>query len=515
MLVLQELVRLYAQYGKNRFDIFGDDKQAHQSVRMRKLYEGLLSGTITDDLSGARVLYGAALKVPASTFNSIKMRLQRRLVESVFFLDANRAFNNPRSKARQECIELIAAMRILQLHGANSAAFSIAERIYKTAERYSLTSAMRESCLTISHTYAYRGDQKSFSKFFSKASELARVQLAEDRSTLMLQKVSSWYAASWSLQQFRRAEIQEFVEELNVIRKSTGSATIHENYFVLAKILAEVNQEYRKIIELTNELRALYDENPSIRNGVVYWQFLISSMSANTWLGEYHKAFAIADELQATLPKTKLAWFTFQEQYWILAMRTGDYTLARSIFLEVVAHPKFQRNDAATLERWKLMEFYVRFVSDEPMRVSLLPEELLQSKSKYRHFRAFTSSFSTIVKDLQGFNVVAVFAQVLFLLRVKDFDSLIQRDESLQTLRRKRLSKLNYRLAIFAHLVHVMVEQNFEVAATKKAAAKWLTKLSNVPQKFKGGAAESLEIIPFEDLWQMMLKELGGSSDRR
>ncbi len=510
MQVLQELVRLYVLYSKNRFDLFQGEKVGAQATRMRKLFEGISSGVITSDANAKTELYGSISKVPASTYNSIKMRLLRRLIDSVSFLDPKRAFVNPRTIARQECIQNVAALKVLLLYRSTQTTKYLAEKTYRLAKQYELTTAAKE-CLTIlAHIEAYAGRQKSYEKYATELLRLIEVQSVEDTSTLYVERVSSWYAANWSLRSDKHKEIARYVKELEEYWLKYRTATLHENYVLLSKILAEAEQDYDRILWLTNELKRYYTGKPVVRNGLFYSQFVISSMAANIWMGRYDAAYHLAKEFESLVPKGRIAWFVFQESYLILALRTKNYTLARNIFLEVITHPSFRRDDPLMLEKWRLLEFYIRFVSSDQIRVSLLPAEQLKSKSKYRHFRAFASTFSVLAKDLQGFNVVAVFAQILFLLRVRDYDSLIQRDESLQTLRRKRLNKLNYRLAIFAQLIHVMVEQEFDAARIQKSAAVWLRKLKNVPPKFKGGTAETLEIIPLEDLWEMMMEELKG-----
>ncbi len=506
---LQDLVRVFALYSKKSFDIFLNDNTKGSHGKMHLLYDAIASGTVGNDVDACKYLYGSAVDVSPSTYNSVKARLTRRLVDSCSHLDSEKAFASERTKVRQQCLTDVAALKILQLYSANEAVISLANRLYKTAREYHVTSAAKDAILVLAQLEAYAGREAAFERIASEAAVLVDEERAENLATLHLQRVSSWYAAYWSLRQDNEATIKHYITELAKMKEQFRSVSIHECYYLVSKIYAEVQQNYSMLLTLAAELQAYYDTVPHLKSKLIFSQFVISSMAASIWMGQYEDAKEKVVQVERLVSKGKAAWFAFKEYHIILAQRMKDYTLARSIFLEVVTHPNFRRDDPLMMQKWQLLEFYVRFVSgDQQMRTSLLPSEELKGRSKYRHFRAFSASFGVLSKDLHGYNVVAVFAQILFLLRVRDFDALIQRDESLQTLRRKRLSKLNYRLAIFSHLIHVMVEHNFEVATIERASANWLRKLRNVPPKYKGGTAETLEIIPLEDLWEMMVDEL-------
>ncbi len=508
MIVLQEMIGLYASLGKKNFDLFHDSVRKKGSTKLELLFKGIESGTIKDDATAHRVLYGEGKRVPISTYNSLKMRFFRRITDSLFFIDTRQAFTIRMNRVLYDAWKNTTIVRILSFTGANRSAEYLAAKTLKVARKYQFTAEASQCCLTLSHGAALRGDQRLFEKFAEQTAFWEGARVAEQQSEIMFARLNSWYAANWSLQQENLIQIANYISEIEVFRERYNTHKLNTFYFQFRRIYAEVEQNYEEVADVYQEVEQYLKKNPQFFSKQTLGLFAISAMSARIWCGDFAQAYRIASRCEQLLAKGKINWFYFQEPHLILALRSGNYELARKIFREVITHPRFNRRDPITLEKWRLLEFYVRFITGLEFKETLLPADHLRSRSRHRHYRAFSATLSTLSKDLTGYNVVGVFAQILYLLHSGDRDGLVQRDESLQTFRRKRLGKLNYRLAIFAKLIHVMVECGFDPDKTQRRAAAWIKKLSNVPPKFKGGTAETLEIIPLEELWNMLMAEL-------
>lgn len=505
MKYVQEIVQIATKLRREKIEFFTTERGGSKKNKFTQLYEGISSGAIKDDRSACKYLYGEEYRSKLKAYRKLRERFFWRVVNTLFFLDVEKASATTFNQAQYECRKLSISAQILVSRGARTAAAYLAQRGLGIALKHDFSTEAVECANIIAGKHGLSGNTKGYEKYASIALEWMQKRDADEKAELYYMRIMSWYAANWSLQQQNLIEISNYIHQIDGWRKRYNTNNLHLYYFRLSLSYAEVEQDYKKIIQVANEIREYFKLNTHFASKPTLAGFIIAAMSAHIWRREFVQAFNLAKECRELLALGSPNWFTFQEHHIILALRSAKYELAQSIFKEVINNPRFNRNNTVLVEKWRLMEFYVRFTCKEEMSETLMPRDI---RGKDKHFRAFASTLTTLSKDLTGFNVVAVFAHILYLLRIGDFDSLIQRDESLQTLRRKRLSKLNYRLAIFARMIHLIVENNFDHEDTRRRAQSWLKKLSNVPQKYAGGAAETLEVIPLEDLWEMMMQEL-------
>lgn len=505
MKYVQEIVQIATKLRREKIEFFTTERGGSKKNKFTQLYEGISSGAIKDDRSACKYLYGDEHRSKLKAYRKLRERFFWRVVNTLFFLDLEKASVPILGRVQYECRKLMIAAQILNSRGASLAAAYLAKRGLDIALKHEFSTEIVECANVIASKYGLEGNTKLFEYYSTLSFEWMQKRDADQKANLYFMRVMSWYAANWSLQQQNLIEIANYIHQIDEWRRLYNTNNLHLYYFRLTLSYSEVEQDYEKIIKVADEIREYFRQKPQFTSKPTLAAFLTAALSAHIWRKEFEEAFDLAKECKELLASGSPTWFSFQEPHIILTLRSGKYELAQSIFKEVINNSRFNRNNALMVEKWRLMEFYVRFVCKEEMKETLMPGDI---RGKDKHFRAFASTLTTLSKDLTGFNVVAVFAHILYLLRIGNFDALIERDESLQTLRRKRLSKLNYRLAIFARMIHLIVENNFDHEETRRRAQSWLKKLSNVPQKYAGGTAETLEVIPLEDLWEMMMQEL-------
>lgn len=505
MKYLQEIIQLSASLRQEKVDFFSWNKRKEPKTQFEKLYVGILNGSIVNDKTACQILYGSTKKDKSTTYNSLKSRLFWRLTNSLFFIDQDRVLLNKFNKQLYIIRKNSTIVRILDVRGALTAAAYVAKKNLNTAIQYGFAEDICIFTATLMRATSSIGDEKGFEKYAAINAHWTEAIQYINTANIYFLRINSWYAAQWDLQQENLIEISNYIQTINSYRKKCNVNFLHTTYYHLRRVYAEIEQNYADITMVCDEALEYFKNNPLFSTNQSRAGFILPAFSANIWKGDYEAAYTLAQECTKLLRAGSQNWFYFQEPHFILALRSKNYQLAKQIFIEVTTHPNFNFKNEVMIEKWRLHEFYARFISQEDFKQTLLPKGI---RGKHKHFRAFASTLPTLSKDLTGHNVVAVFAHILYLIRIGDFDTLIQRDESLQVLRRKRLTKLNYRLGIFARMIHIMVEHNFNPVPTQKFAKKWQNKLKHMPEKFKGGTAETLEIIPFEDLWEMMMNEL-------
>ena len=106
-------------------------------------------------------------------------------------------------------------------------------------------------------------------------------------------------------------------------------------------------------------------------------------------------------------------------------------------------------------------------------------------------------------------NIPILVLQLLFYLQRKDYDKVIDRLETIEKYcsRYLRKDKCTYRSNCFIKMLLQIPKAKFQKAEIIRKASPFLEKLGKKSIAIANQAFE-IEIIPYEDLWELVLKEL-------
>lgn len=108
-------------------------------------------------------------------------------------------------------------------------------------------------------------------------------------------------------------------------------------------------------------------------------------------------------------------------------------------------------------------------------------------------------------RDKQGVNIPIILVQILFFLADQNHHLIIDRIDSLKLYAYRYLKKdENFRSQCFIRMLGEMVRAGFKRQGTLFRTKALMDKLKSVPIDSYPATAEN-EIIPYEDLWEMVL----------
>ena len=97
--------------------------------------------------------------------------------------------------------------------------------------------------------------------------------------------------------------------------------------------------------------------------------------------------------------------------------------------------------------------------------------------------------------------------QILFLLQRKSYQGIPERIDQLRKMLKYELKKEGYeRAALFLQLLHQLERGNFQIKNLKNIE-KYLQPMQSIPIAY-GGKVAALEILPYEKLWELIIKQL-------
>ena len=193
-----------------------------------------------------------------------------------------------------------------------------------------------------------------------------------------------------------------------------------------------------------------------------------------------------------------------------MALRSMKSTVAHSMYEEVIGNPGFKEMDERSRAVWSVLGIYVQVLgmsSTDPVVVREANESIELEYQEIERLNDQLQQGNVLKKDIQGLKVAAVVARVIAMFMRGDYDGMVRRDESLQTLRRKRLRALHRGLDVFLRCIHAMVESNFQFAECQRRTQRLSAELRARDTQRKSDN-EMLEILPFDRLWEVMMRML-------
>jgi hypothetical protein len=229
-------------------------------------------------------------------------------------------------------------------------------------------------------------------------------------------------------------------------------------------------------------------------------EFALNQMVACMHLGDYASGEANAQRCLGYLTEGSNNWMIFLEYFFLLCMHTGNYTRAEEVYHQVTSHPRFGSLDSARAEKWRIFDAFLHYMRQDASDSS--------SESRRFHLHKFLNEVPIYSKDKRGLNISILILQILYLLDRKDWNGIIGRTESLKVYASRHLKRDDtFRSNCFVKMMLTMEKKDFDREETSRIAGKYFSKLQSSRFDYRGDLG-SLEVIPYERLWENVLSRL-------
>ena len=191
--------------------------------------------------------------------------------------------------------------------------------------------------------------------------------------------------------------------------------------------------------------------------------------------------------------------------YVMICFHQNDYQKAYEIYNDATYQENLKKNRKSFQERFKLFEAFIHFF--------IAIGKIDTTKSEYPplpKFRLsrFINDVPEFAQDKRKQNINLIIIQVLFLIQQKKYDVVIDKVEALNMYCHRYLKKDDtFRSNCFIKMLLTLPRSNFNRIAVERNAKKLVNQLKSVPIE-KAIQAEDLELVPYDDLWDIVLEML-------
>lgn len=442
-----------------------------------------------------------------SYFRKRKSDLTRRLIDSLFLVDLKESHYNDYQAAYYKCHQEWAAIKILLGKQARQTAIYLGEKLLNEARKYEFV----DICVSISQILRYHhatrnkdtGQFEYYNNLF-KAYKLKQNAEQEVEEAYLVLKL-------FNTANVKGEDVKEKAEELYAGVKATLARYNTHNlhlcgYLLRSAIYTSVN-DYEQTIEVCEEAIDFFEQKPfqsQIPLQVFYYQQLV----CHTQLKQFEEGKTIAQKCLDVLEEGSFNWFKYYETYFILCLYTGEYTQAKRIFLKATAHSHFKNMPDHISEMWKIYEAYLHYL----IKINKL-ELQEEDKKKLSAFRLgkFMNETPIFSQQKRGANIAILSIQICYYLADQNYDKVAERIESLRMYRFRYLNQDdNFRSNCFLKMLVIIPKGNYYKQRVQYRVKRYLRELKKSPLE-RAHQAHQVEIIPYEDLWEMILDTLQGA----
>jgi len=470
--------------------------------KMEQLCEAIAAGQIITDEEAALLLYGS--KTAGTKYLNLKERLKERLINSVFLLEFKSTGFSTRHKAYFECNRKWAAIMVLLTRNAKLIGIDMLESLLKHAQHFEFTElTMNILSILRLHYGTIQGDQNKYNQYRDAYRHHQQVWMMENEAEEMYTHLVSHFVNSKSTKIEIADKAQVYYDQIAPTMATNDSFRLHLCGRLIQTTIHSSRNDYLTTASVCEDAIAFFqkkDFDSNLPLQAFYYQLVVCYIQ----LREFERGQAIIQDYQSLFEEGSFNWLKLQESYFLLSTHTRHYETAYEVcervapFLRNTAHP------AQIQEMWKIYEAYVRYLA----RIGKIESKsAAHGAIKFKPGK-FMNEIPTFSKDKRGMNIPILVIQTLFSLSDKNYHQAIDRIEAIEKYCSRYLTQGDtFRSSCFIKMLLQIPAASFHREAVLRKSEALHKQLHSVPLEVAYQTHE-IEIIPYEDLWEMAMEDL-------
>jgi len=404
-----EIVRIITRLREQKIEVVEEGGEGDLDSATR-LYLGIKSGEFKNDRIAAQTIYGEP--AVSTKYTTLKNRLKKRLLNTLFFLDLKQADYSQYAQAHYKCRRILFIAQTLFTLGARESAIRISEGGLRVAEQFHLTSQELEFLQMLRENSMILGQSKQYERYNNRIKYLLRVNHAEIRTTEYVERLSIKYAVTGAEQPDLIAKASEYSRVSKKLYALFPSYKNAINYFRINALAHQIGQDFQQTIQICDEAEKYLDNNPHLAFPSRYAEFVLKRLVCFLHLRDYENGKLAITRCAQLYKKGLYNWFVFMEYYLVFALHTQHFDEAEAVFNEVVKHPSFAALQESRKEKWRIYELFLRYAVGVANN-TLSDKHTIQFDFNLKHFLRNVPSY---YRDKRGMNISVLIMHILYLL---------------------------------------------------------------------------------------------------
>jgi hypothetical protein len=497
---LRDMVKTITRNKVKNIEVLGNP--GGEASMIDSFYDAISKDRVKTDEEAAKFLYGKNESPKSPAYLRLKGRLERSLLNTVFFVDVNQPMFNERAKAFYNCYRDFAAGTILLMREARKSAFHVLEQVLEQAMKYEFVPLAADTARMLRYESKRFGDTKQHEKYSRLAKELDNMRQMEAKGEEYVEELVHYYIVRRSPNVKVCEMARRFHAELSSLVKADSTAQFlnYAGQVGLIKCLAE--NDAKGALKICDETLSELKKRKNANRGALA-HFAINKVACMMQLrifgAEVEECVTYALSLEE---EQTFNWFRVKELYLHYLLFARRYEEALEVYEKTSGQPKFESLSGAVRDNWHLYGGYLHLLA----AFGKLNAAKVEAAVGPYAYVELSKELEVLDDDKHGMNIPVVMLAILRYVATKGNSEDVSL-EALEKYRRRYLdNEMNARSAAFLNMLIAYVRKNFDFRSAERIINREKEILASI-QPQVAGQTFAVEIIPYEDLWEMMFKK--------
>ncbi len=504
---MNELVDLANLVSKNRIKHLNVIGKPYPTDSKTQILLNSVGKNGTKEIEIIEKIYGNSDSSSRYKFKKLQYRLFDKLLNTFLIIDPDNKKFYQIERAYHNCNKYYIVANVLMAFGAYYTAIKLYDKALKKAIKYELTELNYLLSYKLRNHFGSveqnRRKFESFNEMFHKFRESFEAEAYMEELNGLL---NTFYNQSRGvLDKKIYSELREIKRKVLGYEGKFDSLRFIRIFYKNLVVISSLEKKYMDVISYSDQAISLLHRKPFNLKQTIY-TFNYTKLIQHLHLGQYEACVEICESYYPQFESNDISWFNIRYYYFILSMHTKNYQKAFHLLHEIKNNPNFNFISESLKENINVFSAFIHFLLKQE-KIDL--SEKRRRKIKEFRLGRFLNEVSHFSKDKRGLNISLLILHVLFLLQDRKYSKIIDRVDALNQYCYRYLRRdETFRSNCFIKMLTQMVKADFNRIRTERYVEPLWKKLKSVPLHVAEQGIE-VEIIPYEDLWPMVLEMLG------
>lgn len=475
--------------------------QVDKQSMLGQLYEALEQDRIATDEEAEALLYPE--KQSGSKYRQLKSVLRERMLHTVASFEPEGQDLSDYQKAYYESHKKWLVIKILSGQNANTAALSLATRLFKQVVYYEFSLLAVDIAAYLRLQYGLReSNDKKFQEYhrlhgLHQAIHDAECRAEEYYTFLMVKQVNSRSAKEevGRLADTYYQQVGPYLEQFDTYKLHLYGRLIGLQRFTARNRYAEALDYCREALDFFKQKK--YEARVPLQ--IFSYQILICHIQ----LRQFEEGNAVAAMCMKYSNEGTFNWFKYKELYLQLSFHTHQFDRCAETLKAVTNHPRFQFLPDNAREIWLIYESYAYYLAEHGLIPGLRRDTFKVAR--------FVNATPIYAKDKSGLNIAIMIIKILYLLQQQKMEQVLDESEAIEQycfryLRNRQTIRSYYFIRMLLQIPRI---KNNDTPEIRRKINKYLLELMETPINIANQIYE-IELVPYETLWQLAMTALEG-----
>jgi tetratricopeptide (TPR) repeat protein len=488
---IKELIKIVTDNTKKNVPLLDLKNQHQNGNKEMNLFLGIKNGDFSSDEEASHGIYGS--EEVDFKFRMLKSRLNRKLLNHLFFMDFTSSKYTKSTSYYQEVLDYFHFARMLLNIGEVKLGSKILQKAIDLAREGEFTSIQKDCLRELRKVYAKTYRPKLFQNIKDQINTVEALESLEEDADEIFQENRLYINSSVTNRKKDFKPYQEAITQLKKLYKETNSYNIFEKYFMLKIWYHELAGEFDEVLGFVSEIEK--DESKGKLNQKRLDHLFINTAKGNALikLKKFDEGIDFLEKMLREIDSASSDWYFFAERYVMLHIQNEQFDKASEVYLRVVGNKSFRELSDRQVLQWSIICSYLYFFTRN---------RRLIKKFDYKQFINNTPDF---VKENAGYHVSILILQILEGID-GELEKLYSKLDALDDYVSRYLNNsFSKRTKTFCKLLHKIAIHNRD-HETIVAKSRYLQEKLH-DSEIVGESFVDFEIVPYEFLWVRALEK--------